>query len=58
MASKTWSHRSTYIMLYASIKAQTSFEYHKLIPTFLHKNMLNEKNYGVRMTYLSQSPLI
>lgn len=40
------------------MKAETSFEYHKFIPTLAYKTMVLDKSIGVRLTLSELIPKI
>lgn len=47
--SKTWMQRRNYIILYASIKAGSSYDFHKIIPVLNYKLITKEKCVGIKL---------
>lgn len=52
MNAKFWSYRKNYIIFYALLKSNTSFECHKFVPILLYKNIISDKSVGVKLTLL------
>lgn len=50
--SKFWSHRKNYIIFYSTMKCKSSFDFHKLIPTLMYKNIVADKSIGVKIVFL------
>jgi len=50
--SKTWMQRRNYIILYAQIKAGSSYEFHKTVPVLNYKLIVKEKCIGVKLEFL------
>lgn len=56
--SKFWSHRKSYILFYSSLKAEASFDVHKMVPILPYKLMAVDKSFGVRLTLAEYLPKI